>query len=336
MALMIGLGSTVDHARAQDAPASRGWYSWEQLAELPEPLGVAGPCAGVSNGALVVAGGAHFPVPLLSGGRRVWTRATWALSSADRGELRWHTSDSLPQPRGYAVPFTVGDEVLCVGGGNAEEHFADVLSLRWVNGRVVTEERLPPLPEPVAFASGARVGEVLYIAGGLRAPGDSVAQRSFWSLDLTNPSAGWRLLDPWPGPARYDAVAASLNGAFYLFSGVEPHSDGAGGISYDFLTDAYRYRPGEGWKRLADLPWPVAAAPSPAIPLGPSHLMVLGGNDGSLVGRTEELGDRHPGFRREALLYHTTTDTWVRGDSLPAAHVNTPTVAWGGRTVIPS
>src|SRR5690606_36073628 len=105
MALMIGLGSTVDYARAQGAPASRGWLAWEQLPELPEPLGLAGPCAGISNAALVGAGGAHFPVPLSSGGPKVWTRATWALSRGDDGELRWQTGDSLPQPRGYAVSF---------------------------------------------------------------------------------------------------------------------------------------------------------------------------------------------------------------------------------------
>ena len=43
-------------------PAASGaeFYSWGTLAELRAPLGVAGAFAGVSNGVLVVAGGAHF------------------------------------------------------------------------------------------------------------------------------------------------------------------------------------------------------------------------------------------------------------------------------------
>ena len=35
--------------------------TWNQLPSLPDPLGVAAPIAGVSGGALVVAGGANFP-----------------------------------------------------------------------------------------------------------------------------------------------------------------------------------------------------------------------------------------------------------------------------------
>ena len=38
--------------------------SWSELPSLPDPLGVAGPFAGVHNDALIVAGGANFPRPV--------------------------------------------------------------------------------------------------------------------------------------------------------------------------------------------------------------------------------------------------------------------------------
>ncbi|SVD81223.1 uncharacterized protein METZ01_LOCUS434077, partial [marine metagenome] len=36
---------------------------WKPLPDLPDPIGVAGPFVGVHNDALIVAGGANFPVP---------------------------------------------------------------------------------------------------------------------------------------------------------------------------------------------------------------------------------------------------------------------------------
>ncbi|MGB0741144.1 MAG: hypothetical protein ACPGXX_13810, partial [Planctomycetaceae bacterium] len=38
--------------------------TWQELPELPDDLGVAGPFAGVHNDALIVAGGANFPRPV--------------------------------------------------------------------------------------------------------------------------------------------------------------------------------------------------------------------------------------------------------------------------------
>ena len=54
-------------------PASaEDFLSWAQLPDMPEPLGVAGPFVGVSNGALVVAGGAHFETSPFQGGVKLW------------------------------------------------------------------------------------------------------------------------------------------------------------------------------------------------------------------------------------------------------------------------
>ncbi|GIV62120.1 MAG: sodium:solute symporter [Rhodothermaceae bacterium] len=330
--LTIGVGLTGFHA----ARAQGRLYDWEALPDLPEPLGVAGACAGVSNGALIIAGGAHFPVSLFEGGTKVWTDSVYVLEQTPGGDYVWHTGYALDAPRGYSAALTLDDTVLCLGGGDARQHVSDVLSLRWERGRLVQERTLPPLPRPIAFAAAARAGETIYVAGGLEHPADSVAQRQFWALDLTAVEAGWRALPPWPGSARFNAVAAALDGAFYLISGTELQPDGQGGLRYRFLNDAYRYNPEKGWERLADLPWPAAAAPSPTPAYGPAHLLVFGGNDGSDVPRVQELKDRHPGFRREILAYHTITDTWAVLDTLPAAHVTTPLVAWEDRLVIPS
>ena len=100
-------------------------YSWSRLPDLPDSIGVAGACAGVSGDALIIAGGAQFPVSLFEGGEKVWTDRVYVLQKEEGGVYSWHQEPTLEKPLGYAVSVTWGDEVICVGGGNAQEHFTD-------------------------------------------------------------------------------------------------------------------------------------------------------------------------------------------------------------------
>ena len=59
LVLLVPLAAT-----AEDATAEKKRLDWSELARLPNELGVAGPAAGVHNGALIVAGGANFPLPV--------------------------------------------------------------------------------------------------------------------------------------------------------------------------------------------------------------------------------------------------------------------------------
>jgi SSS family transporter len=74
----------------------------------------------------------------------------------------------------------------------------------------------------------------------------------------------------------------------------------------------------------------------PAIAFGQSHIFALGGADGSLFHQADQLRDRHPGFPRDSLAYHTITDTWTTAGKMPANHVTTTAVMWQGRIVVPS
>src|SRR5690606_10734108 len=119
--------------------------------------GFAGCFAGVSHGALLVAGGANFPGKRLwDGGKKVWYDTVFVL---DQPAGKWKTAGKLPRPLGYGVSVTHGDGVVCIGGSNAEGHYADVFRLEWKNGQLVTTT-LPPLPKTVANACGAIVDGV--------------------------------------------------------------------------------------------------------------------------------------------------------------------------------
>jgi len=235
----------------------------------------------------------------------------------------------------YGGSVTTPDGVITLGGSDAERHYAEVCRWQIGTGERPRIERtdLPPLPIPLAMAGAAQLGQRLYVAGGQRSPTAPRAERRLWSLELTRPEAGWTEHEPWPGPGRILPVLVAQGDALYLLSGAELVEASDGTPVRDYLRDGYRYRPLEGWRRIADLPRPTVAAP--AVAMGQSHLLVFGGDDGSLAPRVRELGERHPGFSREVLAYHTITDTWVKAGEIPHGVVTTAAVPWEGRFVIP-
>jgi len=330
-------------------------FTWEALPPIPDALGVAGPFAGVSNGALIVAGGANFPGGLWKDGaknpdaKKVWWAKVYVLTDP-KGE--WHEADPLPKALGYGASVTHPDlGVICIGGGNVDEHSADVFALTWSGGKVARRE-LPALPEPCAFTSAVLSGEVIYVAGGTTAPDAKRPLTNFWALDLSKPAAErtWQALPAWGDSPRILSVMAELEGKIYVISGRDVIKKDDGTTTLDFLKDAYCYTPGGdgtpgGWKRIADLPRSVCAAPTPGVAVGTSHIAVFGGADGTLVPRTGELAEKHPGFSRDVLSYHSITDTWVKIGELPAQEVaghpkggpvTTTVVKWNDAIVIPT
>lgn len=300
---------------------------WEKLPSLPDREGFAGAYAGVSGGRLLVAGGANFPdKKSWEGGKKVWYDTVFAL---DRPDGQWTIAGKLPRPLGYGVSVTYHDGVVCVGGSDAGKHYPDTFRLDLRSGKLVTTA-LPPLPIAVANACGALVGDTLYIAGGQEKPDSKETLKKVFALDLGAKEPGWRALEAWPGPGRMLAVAAAFDGAFWLMGGTDLVIGEGGKSERRYLKDAYRYDPGKGWKRIADLPRAVVAAPSPA-PATASGPVILGGDDGTQVGVAPE---RHRGFSRRVLRYDQPTDQWIEGGELPAPRVTAPLVSWQGSWVI--
>ncbi len=355
LAVLATLAPLLPAARAQGS-LSDGALVWSELPPLPDPIGFAGPFAGVSGGALIVAGGANFPDgPPWEGHDKVWHGRVFVLGDP-RGE--WVLADArLPQPAAYGVSVTWRDAVVCVGGGDAQQYFRDAFALRWT-GSEVEIEGLPPLPEPLAFACGALLGDVLYLAGGLDRAEATRALGSFLALDLAVPAGerAWRSVTPWPGPERHLAVAGAQDGSVFLFGGIRLTEDGRGQPSRirPFLSDAWRFtpRPGEvegAWRAIAPLPHPLAAAPTPAIALGQAHLLLLAGDGGQPFEGDRQ--DQHPGFGEGILAYHAITDTWVAAGRFPKdvgpdpmgdpaagtwPPVTTTATWWNGRLVVPT
>jgi N-acetylneuraminate epimerase len=302
---------------------------WSPLPPLPDALGVAAPFAGESGGALLVAGGANFPNGFpWQGGRKAWHDEIYVL---DEPVGHWRVAGKLPRPLAYGISLTTAQGVLCIGGSDAARHYADVFLLKQSAGRVETTA-FPPLPVPLANAAGALVGGTVFVCGGSSQPGEHAALNRLFSLEIAAGAPGWTEREPLPGKPRILPVAAAVGGAFCLAGGAALESTG-GPVARVYLRDAWSYRPGAGWKRLADLPKPSVAAPSPA-PGGDSEFFIVGGDDGSLAGFKPV--EQHPGFPKTILAYDGRGDCWRTNGEVPAPRATVPVVRWRGRFVIPS
>jgi N-acetylneuraminic acid mutarotase len=302
--------------------------AWKLLPALPDREGFAGSYAGASGGALIVAGGANFPDKRSwEGGTKVWYDRVFVLEPK---ATAWREAGRLPAAGGYGASVQLDDGVLFIGGGDAKRNFAEVWLARW-DGTAVSFTAWPALPRPLAMTAGARVGRTVFVAGGLDRPDATVAQPAFFALDLDHVKSGWRELPTWPGPARMLATAGAGDGELFLFSGAKLLTGADGKPVREWLRDAYRYAPGKGWKRAADLPRVAVAAPSPAAAVG-GKLLVIGGDDGTQVNVAPTA---HTGFPRDVLAYDPAADRWSRAGEVPFSLVTTTSAVWAGKVVVP-
>lgn len=305
---------------------------WSALPPIPDANGVAGPFAGTADGRLIVAGGANFPDKKpWEGGVKVWHDAIYALDATNGA---WRVAGRLPRPAAYGVSISAANGLICIGGSTTNRHYTEVFRLNiGADGQAVITP-MPPLPVALADAGGAMLKDVIYIGGGAEAPGEQAASARVFAFDLLKENAAWSEVAPLPGKARIQPLAAAQDGAFFLCGGaaLEPVD---GKVRRNYLSDAWKFKPGKGWSRIADLPHPLAAAPTPAPAVGLAHFFALGGNDGSKAA-FQPVQD-HPGFNRDILAFHTVTGTWAKFGELPGpARVTTSPVKWGGAWFLPT
>jgi len=322
---------------SQAEQGERQFLQWESLPDLPNELGVAGPFAGVHNDALIVAGGANFSQPVWENDK-AWHDEIHVLVRQG-GSYVWKDGGALPRPIAYGAAVSAPDGVVCMGGSDKEDVYSDVFLLSWdpVAERIARTD-YPPLPRPCAYGQAVMIGKVIYLAGGQSDTGLDSAMANFWMLDLAQKGTGefaWKELPgevPWTSRA-FNVTVHQHNGyndCVYVMSGRRQE-----GGDVQFLKDVWEYTPVTGtWRARSDALRCFMAGEG--IGIGQSHVLILGGADGSLFHKADELKDDHPGFPKKTLADHTITDTWTSGGPIPRNHVTTIAVKWNDRIVLPS
>ena len=322
---------------ADELPIGPAKLTWTSLPDLPNQLGVAGPFVGVHSEALIVAGGANFPRPVWESPKH-WLDQIWILSPTVSG-LKWQSGGKLPRALAYGTAVSSPDGVVCIGGNDRNQNYRDVFLLTWdAIQHVLTGREYPKLPFPFAFGQATLVGEVIYVAGGQSDSQLDSAMNNFWSLNLAEQNDPdkfqWRELRAMPiTPRAFNITTHQHNGdqdCVYVIGGRYQEVD-----AVRFLNDVWEFNPkAESWRRRADLPRSVTAGTG--IGFGQHQVFVLGGDDGSMFAKTDELKDHHPGFRKESLVYDTVTDNWTSAGATPQNHVTTIPVVWKNQMIIAS
>jgi len=365
-------------------------FEWNKLPPIPDREGFAGVYAGVvdpdGRPELLVAGGANFPDGLpWEDGKKVYHRGVFALELKDGGEWR-KVDEDWPEPVAYGMSVSLPDlgAVMFLGGKQVDEASGkeraldSVRLVSRVDGALKVED-LPSLPEGRNDAVAAVLGKRVIVIAGVTNKSPDLADgfqvlKSALLLDTSKPREVWAWEElPWPESApgvaargRMHPICGVRDDTLYLFGGRDfadeavPDEQAEERIfGLDFQRDCYALDlEMKEWRRIADLPHALSAAPSTAVPVGATHLAVLGGVPVEFlreqVAARPEIngqGTAHPGFPADILAYDTLTDTWAPAGSLPKkveadhetntagstwAPVTTRAVLWDGGVIVPT
>lgn len=356
--------------------ANESPLTWRRLADLPDREGLAGVFSGVvsdgNSSHLLVAGGANFPDKKpWEGGQKKYHQSIFSLEVSD-DKAEWvQLSAELDFPQAYGMSLT--DEARGVtyffGGKTLSAEGEEVITSEvWEfsrkNGKL-HKKSLPALPESCAEGVAVLVnGKIVVGAGVTETDGKLSTLRQFFVWDPADDSATWRVMDfPEDARGRMHAVSGVRDGKFYLFGGrdfADSDDEKEGRIfGLDFLKDAWVLDfAAEKWTRLSDLPEGLSAAPSTALAVGASHLVIMGGVSADFLKKQVALrpeingqGFDHPGFTSEILAYDVVGNRWAKTGEMPkkvaADHaenpsastwspVTTPLVVSGGKFYLPS
>ncbi|RAV29540.1 sodium:solute symporter family protein [Sinomicrobium soli] len=341
------------------------WELWDTLPGNPgltgqgtdRQPGLAGSYSGVSNGTLLIAGGANFPGKMpWKGGEKKWWDQIYVCELQPDGHRQWKdTVYRLPSGMGYGAAVVQNNRLLCIGGDNSNGIVPEVIALEW--DPVTQNMQITPLKDlPEGFKAVA--GDVCQ--GSVLVHG--IRNNKNVLLELGEDGT-WATLPGCPGPPRnYPAAATQSNGktdSFFLFGGRTQ-----GPEQTAILYDGYRYDPVlKTWSLLGNIttgsgkPHSVMAAP--AVKKGSATILVFGGDDGkdflereSLERRIRRATDsihrkalkkslgsvfeQHRGFSKDILAYNTITDTWTIAGTFPGdMPVTTNIAALNGSFLIP-
>ena len=303
---------------------SRYSSSWTPLPALPDPEGFAGMYAGTCGEIMICAGGTNFPEkPMLEGGAKTWTDRIFTLSP---GENEWKEAGTLPVPYAYGASAGIREGLLCIGGCGKEGHRKDVYLLNLAKGTVTTHP-FPSLPIALAYTAAAVLDGKVYLTGGCERPGEQDCTNRVFMLDTRRTEQGWLEQAPLPGRGRFLHQMAATDGALYVLGGIGLREQDGQQVR-ELLKEAWSYTPEHGWTRLPDMPYAIAAAPTPAPVSGNGVIYLLGGDDGSGKKYTPQT---NPGFNNQSLCLDTADMTWHDAGPIAAPRAVLPCCAWQDR-----
>jgi len=245
---------------------------------------------------------------------------------------KWEVAGRLRTPAAFGAAVAVPGGFVYIGGVNSHGSRSGVDRYHLSEAGLPVVESLPDLPQSLEQMAVVKVGDAIYLAGGLA---DEKPATSLYMLDLNNEDEGWKLISHFPGAARVQPVLAAgiQDGRHQLFmwGGFapgyqnQPPSVSADGLRYDINT-------GE-WASVLPPPdnkgKPVAVGGGNAIAWNDSQIIVAGGYDAAVLEKSlrrdflftgvEQRSLRQKDrsrpaewyrYNRKLLVFNTKTNRW--------------------------
>lgn len=351
--LPVGAQVQVKQGRLENLPI---------LADGSPHHGWAASFVGVHNEHLIIAGGSAFPKT------KPWENGIKAYSdqilvcSQKKGGRNWLMDDTWKLPVSLADGATVSlpEGVFCTGGGNKQSISDQSFLIRFSDDQLNVIS-MPTLPFPLKEHGMALIGRNVYVAGGVSVEGYNL---TLLQLNLDQPDKGWLHLADLPHALTHAVMESQTDGTeqcLYLIGGRYKDQDHP---ITTFSNEVWKYKPSERkWSQKNDLKFMdghnVTLAAAAGVKMGASHILVVGGDDGSIFNQVEKainkmnatdgeeqiraqaerdsLWQNHPGFNKDILVYNTITDSWFKAGQLDAeSPAVTSAVMWHNKVVIPS
>lgn len=343
----------------QDETFLHHWSRFNAIA-APESSalskGIAGPLTGVLKDKLFIAGGTNFAGPMpWQGGKKSYYSDVFLVGQNEKGFFSSHLEVSLPTPVAYAAVCFNSEGILYAGGENEYGLTGKVYFIQWdAEKESIRFSSLPSLPEPLANASAAFVGDLVFVSGGETARGTSDA---FYCLDTRDTVSGWTQLPNLPKPVSHHVLMASKGNAspqLYLVGGRRKTTSG---IS-ELFSAVYAYDPVlRRWTEKSPMPFALSALSG--LVYDEDRILIFGGDRGTVFSKVEaliaaiavekdpaskdsldrekvRLQSTHPGFNKEVLQYDSRLDHWhISGKINFDAPVTTHAVYWKGFAILP-
>ena len=301
-------GAATDAVLETKVGADGNLSGWTEGPALPEPRTLA--AVGIFSG-----------VPYVVGGFDASGQPTDTVYQGvvEQGVLTgWQPADgenrtpelTLPEPRAGAQLVNGTAGFVLLGGYDANGEPTDGVSVAWTDdrGSLSPWEHLENvnLPEPRAEAVASRVGNFVFVVGGIGP--DGKATDTVYSLEFnanepaTNEAGdtiGWVTAgtdEALPAP-RAGAISFNANGAVYVIGGVD--ETGTPQDSMLWVVPDPTAGTFDGWEQLEQTDLPVATARAPMAGVG-SHGYIFGGEtpDGTTDGTLRAgLSPRPPFFQ---------------------------------------
>ncbi len=282
-------------------------------------IGTAGMLHGVSNGYVIVAGGANFPEGGPETGGKKFTYPDVYVMKAQEGQLELVQHSVLDYKVGYGASITSDDGIYYLGGSPEEDKANKIMLLKADDSGKVTFEEVGDLP--FAFSDGMAVlkDDKIYVGAGKQ---DGKASDKFYEYDIKTKET--KELESIPGEStRTQCVSQILDDKIYVFSGGDA-------VAY---TDGYCYDVNENkWTQVSDVKagdTEISLLGAGSVKLNDSEMMVIGGfNKDVYDNAVHQLGtlkdDELQAFKNEyfgadpselqwnkqILIYNAKTDEW--------------------------